>query len=171
MKVDGAFQNLEVCEESWKDDGTCDEFEKFSDDLRLDSVEPVVVTDTAYYESGDNDQLDDEDDHNFEITDFSMVTPWEHLIYDLEEILRRWGVADGGLGTGWDAAYPASREHTILNSSGTKGVRHRRSNVIYLGRPLVLRHVVWLPEGLDVPSLGYCGVESIWRKRSSAATR
>jgi hypothetical protein len=116
-------------------------------------------------------QADDRDDDNYEITDFSMVTPWERLIYDLEEVLRKWGVGGGGLGSGWEGPYPATREHTILNSAGTKGVRHRRANVSYLGRSLVVRHVVWLPEGRDASTEGYCGVESIWRKRSSAATR
>lgn len=129
---------------------------------------PVAADDVAQTEM---QQLEEEDDDNYEITDFSMVTPWERLIFDVEEVLRKWGLAHGELGSGWDGAYPATRDHTILNSSGTKGVRHRRMSVTYLGRPLVLRHVVWLPEGIDVLTQGYCGVESIWRKRSSAATR
>ena len=146
------------------------------------SVMHGVQSDTQYNETqpenGDIDESverdlveEEEDDDNYEITDFSMVTPWERFIFDIEEVLRNWGLGHGGLGSGWDGAYPATREHTILNSSASKGVRHRRASLSYLGQPLVIRHVVWLPEGIDVSTQGYCGVESIWRKRSSAATR
>ena len=146
----------------------------FDTSENVDSEEGVFPAQEAQPEDDDGrdgQDLEEEDDDNYEITDFSMVTPWERLIYDVEEVLKKWGLAHGELGSGWDGSYPATREHTILNSSGTKGVQHRRMGVTYLGRSLVLRHVVWLPEGIDTSTQGYCGIESIWRKRSSAATR
>eukprot|EP00960_Hanusia_phi_P032814 750086-Hanusia_phi.AAC.3 len=112
----------------------------------------------------------DEDDHNYEITDFSMVTPWERFIQDIEDVLKKWGLADGRMGHGWDGEYPATREHTLLNSSKTKGVQHRCVNLDYAGLKLILRHVVWLPEGQGWKTGSVCGVETIWNKRSSAAT-
>ena len=89
-----------------------------------------------------------------------------------------WGVDKGKLGSGWDGAHRATREHTVLNYSKTKGVqhrccpltycgvvglfylltrslftRHRCCQLTYCGRQLLLRHVVWLPEGLVPRSL------------------
>ena len=125
---------------------------------------------SAWEDEQQAEEDDAEDDHNYEITDFSMVTPWERLIYEVEEVLRRWGVANGHVGSGWDGEFPATQEHTILNSSGTKGVRHRKCTIPYLGRQVVVRHVMWLPEGKDERTAGVCGIESMWKKRSSAAT-
>ncbi len=154
-----------------RDDNSCTQLNILADTdnfegLSLNSVNVDLNDDEAVVEH----QAEEEDDDNFEITDFSMVTPWERLIFEVEDVLKKWGVDNCQLGSGWDE-YPATREHTILNASGTKGVRHRRTSLTYLGRSLVLRHVVWLPEGIDPATQGFCGVESIWRKRSSAATR
>ena len=119
---------------------------------------------------GQGGDSSEEDDHNYEITDFSMVTPWERLIQEVEDILKMWGLDKGQLGRGWDGAYRATREHTVLNYSKTKGVQHRCAQLTYCGTKLLLRHVVWLPEGLILGSAGVCGIETIWNKRSSAAT-
>ena len=152
-----------------KDDNSCTKRDIPADDFNFEGLSDSVNVNSNDKEAVDV-QVEEEDDDNFEITDFSMVTPWERLIFEVEDVLKKWGVGNCQLGSGWDE-YPATREHTILNASGTKGVRHRRTSLTYLGRSLVLRHVVWLPEGIDAATQGFCGVESIWRKRSSAATR
>ena len=126
---------------------------------------------------------EDDDDHNYEITDFSLATPWERFVRDCEGVLLRWGLGGGGLGSGWDTPEgKASREHTILNSSETKGVKNRCAEVLLQGRRFVLRHVVWLPEGskewgernggggIGGLYAGVCGIEALLNKRSSAAT-
>eukprot|EP00961_Rhodomonas_salina_P131045 1763967-Rhodomonas_salina.1 len=134
------------------------------------------LAETALANAGENEaeeemvEEEEEDDHNYEITDFSMVTPWERLIQDIENILLTWGLDLGKTGAGWDGKYGPTREHTVLNSSQTKGVRHRCERLDYGGRKFVLRHVEWLPEGQIAGAAGVCGVEQIWRKRSSAAT-
>lgn len=151
-----------------KDDNSCTKLDVLAD-VNFEGLSDYVNV-NSNDETVDAHQAEEEDDENYEITDFSMVTPWERLIFEVEDILKKWGVDNCQLGSRWDE-YPATREHTILNASGTKGVRHRRASLTYLGRSLVLRHVVWLPEGIDTATQGFCGVESIWRKRSSAATR
>jgi hypothetical protein len=125
-------------------------------------------------------QQEEEDDHNYEITDFSLATPWERLVRDVEDVLARWGLANGGLGSGWETLFPPTREHTILNSSKTRGVMHRCERVQYRGITYLVRHVCWLPEGTHDTRhsrkakseryTGLCGVEALWNKRSSAAT-
>jgi hypothetical protein len=144
-------------------------------DEQQDSVEEEEQTSAVQME-------EEEDDHNYEITDFSLATPWERLVRDVEDVLNRWGLADGGLGSGWDTNCPPTREHTILNSSKTRGVMHRCEQVQYRGVTYLLRHVCWLPEGMQdggntkkqksggAKYAGLCGVEALWNKRSSAAT-
>ena len=139
-------------------------------DAANDDASPCVVGAKTKTTNEAADEAADEDDHNYEITDFSMVTPWERLIQQVEDILKAWGVGGGLLGGAWDSDFPPTREHTVLNYSQTKGVRHRSQALEYDGRKLVLRHVTWLPEGTAAGSGGVCGVERLWQKRSSAAT-
>ena len=139
-------------------------------DAANDDASPCVVGAKTKTTNEAADNAADEDDHNYEITDFSMVTPWERLIQQVEDILKAWGVGGGLLGGAWDSDFPPTREHTVLNYSQTKGVRHRSQALEYDGRKLVLRHVTWLPEGTAAGSGGVCGVERLWQKRSSAAT-
>ena len=141
-----------------------------ADDAANDDASPCVVGAKTKPTNEAADDAADEDDHNYEITDFSMVTPWERLIQEVEDVLKAWGVGAGQLGSAWDSDFPPTREHTVLNYSQTKGVRHRSQALEYDGRKLVLRHVTWLPEGTAAGSGGVCGVERLWQKRSSAAT-
>eukprot|EP00291_Cryptomonas_curvata_P029466 CAMPEP_0172212134 /NCGR_PEP_ID=MMETSP1050-20130122/36820_1 /TAXON_ID=233186 /ORGANISM="Cryptomonas curvata, Strain CCAP979/52" /LENGTH=164 /DNA_ID=CAMNT_0012892725 /DNA_START=73 /DNA_END=564 /DNA_ORIENTATION=- len=132
-----------------RDDNSCTKMDSLADTYNSEGLSDSLNVNSNDEEAADAHQAEEEDDDNFEITDFSMVTPWERLIFEVEDVLKKWGVGwELQLGSGWDE-YPATREHTILNASGTKGVRHRRTSLTYLGRPLVLRHVVWLPEGID----------------------